>query len=87
MKKKERWGLTMDDTTVRRTGVLDFIKTIGNREYHILTPVIGGLAIQVDEHSITMPIAHLNEFAEWLGSISEKIPNELDRAHKFERGA
>lgn len=76
----------MDDTAVRRTGVLDFIKTIGNREYHILAPVIGGIAIQVDEHSITMPIAHLKEFADWIEAISEKIPAELDRAHKFERG-
>lgn len=78
----------MDDgsTAVRRTGVLDFVKTIGNKEYHILTPVIGGIAIKTEEHSIVLPVLHLEEFATWLNNIAPKVKSELDRAHKFERG-
>ena len=78
----------MDDmsTAVRQTGVLDFVKTIGNKEYHILSPVIGGLAVKVDEQSIILPVAHLEELAHWLNLMVPKIKVELDKAHKFERG-
>lgn len=79
----------MDDktTAVRRTGVLDFVKTIGNKEYHVLSPVIGGVAIKTDDdHSIIIPISHFDEFAEWLNNLRERLHSELDKAHKFERG-
>lgn len=77
----------MNDTgAVRRTGVVDFVKTIGNKEYHILSPVIGGIALKVDEQSVIIPVPHFDEFVDWLDSIKEKVRKELDRAHKFERG-
>ena len=77
----------MDETSaLRRTGVLAFVKTIGNKEYHVLSPVIGGLAIKLDEHSIIIPVTHLDELADWLKIVANKMGPELERTHKFERG-
>lgn len=75
-----------EDSSIVRTGVIDLFTNIGNKEVHILTPVIGGCAIKVNEQSIIIDSAHLKALGQWLVKISDKLTIEQIRAHRFERG-
>lgn len=69
-----------------RSGSLDYFITIGNKEYHLLYHVVGGIALTIDDKSIVFPIAHIGELAKWLSEIADKMPAELERVHRFEQG-
>jgi len=74
------------DGGIIRSPVLDFYLVVNNREYHVLYPVIGGLAFKQGDNSITIPISVLGELADWLKSIAAQLPSELEKCQKFERG-
>jgi hypothetical protein len=75
-----------DGTSINRTGVVDIYKQIGNKEFHIIRPVIGGSLLKCDEKDIIIPSNKLRELGQWLIDISAKFDHEVERAHKFEVG-
>jgi hypothetical protein len=72
--------------SIIRSPSLDMYTTMGNKDVRVLYPVVGGLAIEVGDRSITIPSAQLGQFARWLLLVDEKLPAELTRCSKFEHG-